>query len=73
MEKYDMSKSDCEDISFLINTSKAIKDIYNKLINLEKENAKDSEVYNSCLKELKSLLGLRCDVSSGYACGGGAL
>lgn len=56
MEKYDMSKSDCEDISFLINTSKAIKDIYNKLINLEKENAKDSEVYNSCLKELKSLL-----------------
>lgn len=56
MEKYDMSKSDCEDISFLINTSKAIKDIYNKLINLEKENAKDSEVYNSCLKELKNLL-----------------
>lgn len=56
MEKYDMSKSDCEYISFLINTSKAIKDIYNKLINLEKENAKDSEVYNSCLKELKSLL-----------------
>lgn len=56
MEKYDMSKSDCEDISFLINTSKAIKDIYNKLINLEKENAKDYEVYNSCLKELKSLL-----------------
>lgn len=56
MEKYDMSKSDCEDISFLINTSKAIKDIYKKLINLEKENGKDSEVYNSCLKELKNLL-----------------
>ena len=24
-------------------------------------------------QELKSLLGLRCDVSCGYACGGGAL
>ena len=62
MGKYILQKQDYEDISFLINISKSIKDIYKELNETENKFGKDSDEYKKCLERLKSLLNLENNI-----------
>lgn len=62
MGKYILQKQDYEDISFLINISKSIKDMYKELNKTENKFGNDSDEYKKNLERLKTLLNLENNI-----------
>lgn len=65
MEKYILQKQDYEDISFLINVSKALGEIYKELYEIENKLGKNSKEYQECLKRLNSFIDIESNIYNG--------
>lgn len=65
MEKYILQKQDYEDISFLINVSKALGEIYKELYEIENKLGKNSKEYQECLKRLNSFIDIENNIYNG--------
>lgn len=65
MEKYILKKEDYEDISFLINVSKALGEIYKELYEMENKLGKNSKEYQECLKRLNSFIDIENNIYNG--------
>lgn len=65
MEKYILKKEDYEDISFLINVSKALGEIYKELYEIENKLGKNSKEYQECLKRLNSFIDIENNIYNG--------
>ena len=65
MEKYILKKEDYEDISFLINVSKALGEIYKELYEIENKLGKNSKEYQECLKRLNSFIDIESNIYNG--------
>lgn len=65
MEKYILQKQDYEDISFLINVSKALGEIYKELYEIENKLGKNSKEYQECLKRLNPFIDIENNIYNG--------
>lgn len=65
MGKYVLQKQDYEDISFLINVSKALGEIYKELYEIENKLGKNSKEYQECLKRLNSFIDIENNIYNG--------